>query len=251
MNNYLRQLIFGIDNYNLNQQFLINNNKNNYIMNIIIFRKPIMNVLKKSLNIISFGKFLNNLKNSPYDDIFHLYMVVHLDNNLKILVEKNERINIKNLNNNEFINLIYNKNVEKIELNLYKKINFFDLLNNTQKNMGIFFFRYSSNEYNCQNFILNILLSNYPDIINNDNKVYEFIYQNPSYFFNKLNYLTKFNNIITNIGAKFDLLIRGSGIEKDNINKIINNNNKYKYNSNKNKKKFIKIINDDIIVFYN
>lgn len=251
MNNFFRQLLFGIDNYNINQQFLINTKKDNIITKIYIFRKPINSILKQTLNILSFGQFIKNLKKSPYDDIFHLYIVVKLDDNSFILIEKNERINIKYINNNDYLNLIYNKNVQKLEiLNIEDKIRFIDLLNNTYLNMGSNYFKYTSNEYNCQNFIFNILMSNYPKILNNNIEIYKFIYQDPSYFFQKLNYLTLVNNIITNIGSKIDLIKRGSGINDNNINKVIINNKKYKYNSNKNKKKFIKIIDDDIIIFY-
>jgi len=251
MNNFFRQLLFGIDNYNINQQFLINTKKDNIITKIYIFRKPINNILKQSLNILSFGKFIKNLNNSPYDDIFHLYMVVNLDDNSNILIEKNERINIKYLNNIEYLNLIHNKYVQKLDiLNIENKIKFIDLLNNTFITMGNHYFHYTSNEWNCQNFIFNILMSNYPKILKNDINIYQFIYQNPSFFFQKLNYLIKINNTITNIGSKLDLIIKGSGINNNNINKVIINDTKYKYNSNKNKKKFIKIIDDDIIVFY-
>lgn len=247
MNNFFRQLLFGIDNYNINQQQLISENQKNKIIKITIFKKPINSIIKKSLNILSFGKFLRNLNKSPYDDIYHLYMVIYLDNNINLLIEKNERINLVKINNIELNNLIYNKNAQNIDVVLNnREIKFIDLLNNTYQNMGSNYFKYSSNLYNCQNFLYNILKSN--DLLND--LLYKFIYQDPSYFFQKLNYLTKINNTITNIGAKLDLIKRGSGIKDNNINKIIIDNKKYKFNSNKKRNKRIKLFDDDIIVFY-
>jgi len=248
MNNFFRQLLFGIDNYNINQQNLINEKKNNKIKKITIYRKPIDTIIKQSLNVLSLGRFLKNLKNSPYDEIYHLYMVIFLDDNINLLLEKNERINLVKINTMEVINLNYNKNVQNMEVEINNEILFIDLLNKTYKNMGVSYFKYSSNQYNCQNFIYNILNSN--DLLNE--KLEKFIYQDPSFFFQKLNYLTKFNNAITSLGAKIDLIRRGSGIKEENINKILINDKKYKFNSNKKRNKFIKIMDDDIIVvFYN
>jgi len=244
MNNFFRQLIFGIDNYTYDQQRLINNNSNNIIKNIYIYRKPIQNIIKQSLNVLSFGKFLNNLKKSPYDDIYHLYMVLILDNNNIILLEKNERINIKLLKKIELFKLELNKNNEKLEILINNDIKLIDLLNNTYKNMGNNFFIYNSSSYNCQNFVLNILKSN--NLY--DIKYEKFIYQNPVYFFHKLNYLKNINNTITNIGSKVDLIIKGSGL--NDINKLYIDNQKYKIKSDKNKKKLIKLNDDVIIVFY-
>lgn len=247
MNNFFRQLFYGIDNLTNQQQMIINTYKNNYIIKINVYRKPVSAILKKLLNVISFGKFINNLKKSPYDEIYHLFMIITLDNNINILIEKNERINIKILNNIEILNLNNDKFTQKIDIIINDKINFYDLLYNTYKIMGNNFYIYDSNLYNCQNFILNILRANNIYQI----EYYNFIYQNPNYFFYQLNYLKKFNKNITNIASKINLIKTGSGIDENKINKIVYNNEKYKFNSNKNKDKNIKLIDDNCyIVFY-
>jgi len=247
MNNFFRQLFYGIDNLTNQQQNIINTYGNNNIIKIIVYRKPVSKILKNILNFISFGKFLNNLKKSPYDEIYHLFMIITLDNNINILIEKNERINIKILNNIDILNLNNDNYTQKIDIIINNKIIFYDLLYNTYKIMGNNFYIYDSSIFNCQNFILSILKSNNIYQIEYD----KFIYQDPNYFFYQLNYLKKFNKNITDIASKINLIKTGSGIDDKNINKIVYNNEKYKYNSNKNKKKNIKLINDNCyIVFY-
>jgi hypothetical protein len=215
MNNFLRQLIYGIDNYNLEQQYLLNLYKDNYIVEMYVARKPVEKILKQSLNVLSMGVFLKNLDKSPYDDIYHLYMLVILDNGVKLLIEKNERINIKVLSLIEYYNYSFSlRSFDKVKIQIInidlldKKILLIDLLNNTYKNMGINYFKYDSRMTNCQNFILNILKSN--DIYNI--KYEQFIYQNPKYFFHNLSYLGSLNKSITDLGAKIDLIKRGSGV---------------------------------------
>jgi len=246
MNNFLRQLIFGIDNYTYQQQSIINTYGKNIITEIQVCRKPVQGILKKTLNVLSFGKFLNNLKKSPYDDVYHLFIIIKLDNNIQILLEKNERISIKVLNKNELSSLFNSENIN-IDL-LNKEIIFMDLLNNTYKNMGKNYFIYDSSLYNCQNFVMNILKSN--EIY--DIKYEKFIYQNPIYLFHNLSYLKKFNNVVTNIGAKFNLLITGSGVPKYYHNNIKFKNNNYNNKSFKKINKIIKLIPDEklFIVYY-
>ena len=176
MNNFFRQLFYGIDNLTNQQQIIINTYKNNNIIKINVYRKPVSKILKKLLNVISFGKFMNNLKKSPYDEIYHLFMVITLDNNINILIEKNERINIKILNNIDILNLNNDKFTQKIDIIINDKINFYDLLYNTYKIMGNNFYIYDSSLYNCQNFILNILRANNIYQI----EYYNFIYQDAS-----------------------------------------------------------------------
>lgn len=222
----LRQLIFGIDSYTNQQINIINNSKNNFIIKMFVCKKPINKLIKQSMNILTLNKLNDNLRNSPYDDIYHLYMIIILNDNKRILIEKNERIEIRYLKVNEFFNLINVNDIKKtnlktIVITLYNNISFVDLLNNTNLYMGNNYFIYDSSKYNCQNFILNILISNnlYNDIY------YNFIYQNPVYFYHNLKFLSKVNKNITNIAAKVNLLQTGSGV----IKIYDKNNNKIKF----------------------
>lgn len=245
----IRQLIFGIDNYPLEQQKILLLNQNKKIISMNVYRKPVQEILKKTLNILSLGQFLKNLQNSPYDDIYHLYSIIILEDKTSLILEKNERILIKILDYKNYYNLTNNIENIKIDLN-NKEIKFIDLLNNTKKLLGENYFVYDSSIYNCQNFILSILKSN--DIYKPEYDI--FIYQNPKYFFHNLSYLSKINRFITDIGAKINLIKTGSGIPINKINKIYYNGKKYNINKNKfkknNKKMIFDIINDNDYIIY-
>jgi hypothetical protein len=59
-------------------------------------------------------QIVKNLKESNYDDIFHLFMIVKCDNGEYVLIEKNDILNI-NLINIDAVNNA--ENVENIKIN--------------------------------------------------------------------------------------------------------------------------------------
>jgi hypothetical protein len=195
-----RQLLFGIDQYNPNIQMLLKLYGFYPIIDIKIYRQPIQTFLKKTLNILSFGLFEKNVK-SNYDNVYHLYMVVTLSNGKFIKIEKNQRINIQRINP-------INDPIENIRVDIKDKININYLLDNTKIQMKDNYFIYTTDKYNCQNFILNILSSN--NLLNE--KLYNFIYQDPKILFNKLDNLSYIGNVLSNIAAKGDVIIKGGDI---------------------------------------
>jgi hypothetical protein len=68
--------------------------KNYKILSAQIRREPILAFVDKFINLISFGKFNQAKKDLGYDKMFHLSLILQLENGPKLLVEKNERINM-------------------------------------------------------------------------------------------------------------------------------------------------------------
>ena len=58
------------------------------IVHIRLLRSPVMGMITRLLNSVNYDK-------EPFDKLFHLSMVCLLKNGLKILLEKNEIINIE------------------------------------------------------------------------------------------------------------------------------------------------------------
>lgn len=195
-----RQLFFGIDQFNPSIKKLLKLYGNFSITSIIVYRKPIQSFLKSTLNILSFGIFEKNYK-SNYDNVYHLYMIVTLSNGANIKIEKNQRINIERVNPENYL-------IDNINVNLKDRLNINFLLYNTKELMKDNFYIYTTNNYNCQNFLLNILLSN--NLLNEELK--KFIYQDPKLLFNKLSTLSSFGNVLSNIAAKGDVIIKGGEI---------------------------------------
>ena len=191
---------------------LLNKFGDDIIQEIIIFRKPINSTINKILNVLSIGQLNQNLKDANYDDLFHLFMVIILNNNNWLLIEKNERINIVKLKSID--NLVENK---KVNLN-NKKLTLEKLFVNTIENIGLDnFFIYKSHSWNCQNFIYNIL--KYNKLLNNE--LSEFILQDTQKIFYKLGYLKKLSDKITDTAANVNVLVEGGKLKnKKKINHL-------------------------------
>ena len=127
------------------------------ILSLEAVRTPILKILDRIINIISFGKF-NKLKEKySFDDLFHLQLIAHVQAGpviKKIVIEKNENINISSSTSTKSTSQIQNIPVNK-DLNLNQ------LLENTQKSIGSAkFFLYDGLKNNCQDFIIAILKAN-------------------------------------------------------------------------------------------
>ena len=122
---------------------------NQSIDTIIICRTPVPNVLTSALNAVSLGQFGNNLKNSPYDKLFHLFIRVSVDNGMVLTMEKNEVINMD-------IDPPIPKGTEELRVNTPSGLTPLMLLDNAKNVMGGKFFNYSARDNNCQDFILAI-----------------------------------------------------------------------------------------------
>jgi hypothetical protein len=136
-------------------QVLFDKYKNNRVISAQIRREPIFAIIDKVINLISGGKFDEAKREQGYDKMFHLSLIITLDNGVKLLIEKNERINMttnwKDTDKVEYFNvgpIFTNPTLEQ----------FFQ---NTEKAVGDHrFFTYNAFDQNCQRFIADLLQSN-------------------------------------------------------------------------------------------
>ena len=95
-----------------------------------------------------------SLDSKPYDQLYHLFMVLTFTDGKQISVEKNEVIKLSNSNltraNTE------TKQISKAPNNTTLAL----LLEKTEEAMGYSYHRYSTLTNNCQDYILNILKAN-------------------------------------------------------------------------------------------
>jgi hypothetical protein len=158
-------------------------------------RSPVSKLLTSALSVASKGEFNERLKNSEYDQLFHLYLEITLQSGKKLLVEKNEVINMipSTKRPNEEIRII-----SSVPKNLTIDI----IMNNAKKSMGANFFTYSANNNNCQDFIVNIMRSNK---IGNAQDI-AFVKQDTKFLFKNLPNLRKTSNTLTTVGARLDVI---------------------------------------------
>ena len=144
-------------------------------------RTPVQAVIQGALKVVA---------NVPYDDLFHLFIELTLDNGQKWVLEKIERINLVKEDRSkkqgaEFTSSFpVNKTVD-------------ELFQNTKNRMGDKFLPYQSASNNCQYFIMGVLDGNG---LNNSERT-SFVKQDTKAIFEKNPALRKFANTLTDIGG--------------------------------------------------
>ena len=185
------------------------------ITEIEVRRTPVPEVISSLMNIVSLGSFKKKLGRLPYDDLFHLFMVVKTDKGSQFLIEKNARIhatrNVPNLPNTTTMKV----------LNIPANLSVSDLIDNTQKQMGDKFLPYNPVSNNCQDFITAVLQAN--QLATTENSA--FVKQNTDSLFKSDPTLSKISKGLTDLGASADVLMSGGAMKKTNNSHFISSVN--------------------------
>jgi hypothetical protein len=163
---------------------------NDTITEIKVARVPLSKILSFFLNLTSLGEFKKRLSETPYDKLYHLFMIVKTEKG-NYIVEKNEVIIIKKFNGK------LTKDTEILETNIREGLTLNNMLEKTKNNMTDKFFTYKGQDNNCQFFINSILKSNG---LNTD-ELEKFVLQETRSLFQNNPRFRKLVNSITNIGA--------------------------------------------------
>lgn len=206
----IKDLFQGKMKYTVETNNLIKQLGGKYIKRMIIMRTPLSKPMTNSLNVASGFNFFDKLKRTPYDQLFHLEIVLVLDNSFKLSFEKIESVNLKIYRGNP-------SNAESMEIiPIPSNMNVQTLIDNTRKNMGDNkYLTYNVSSNNCQNFIVNVIQAS----IQNGDIYINFVKQNTEFVFRNNPSLRKFINTLTTTKRVGNVLM-GRGIE----NKTGNNN---------------------------
>jgi hypothetical protein len=119
------------------------------VTDIKVCREVVAKNTEALLSIISGGKWEAAKKKYGYDNFFHLFMLVSLEDGKVIHIEKNEVIRMS----------YYARPCnDGMDVPLRNTFTLDEMMERTKRRMGDDkFFGYSALENNCQNFILNIL----------------------------------------------------------------------------------------------
>lgn len=200
-----KALILGRNDYPPKVRNILKKYGSEVIVSYKLKRTPVSSLLTSALSAVSMGEFGDRLKNSEYDELFHLFLELTTASGKKISVEKNEVINLEVSPPTR-----PKEEVEDITSNIPDGLTINELMNNTNKRMGSSFFDYSAKSNNCQHFIINILNAN--NIGDESNR--EFVKQDTDFLFENLPYLRKISNTVTTLGAKVNVITEGAGIKK-------------------------------------
>jgi len=129
------------------------------INEIIIGRDPISKGIQKLLDLVSLGKVTQGLKNTHFDDLFHLYLILYV----KHPATKNEQLIHLRLEKNHVLSMKEYTGFPKQHLivNMYgQKILLAEFIANGKALLGDDFARYDAIYNNCQVFINSLLKAN-------------------------------------------------------------------------------------------
>ena len=144
-------------------------------------RTPVTSVIQSALKTVA---------NVPYDNLFHLFIELTLDNGQIWVLEKIERINLVKENRSKKSGAEFTSSFP-----VNKTVN--ELFINTKNKMGDKFLPYQSANNNCQVFIMGVLSGNG---LNNSERT-SFVKQNTKSIFKNNPALRKFANTLTDIGG--------------------------------------------------
>jgi transcriptional antiterminator Rof (Rho-off) len=186
---------------------------NENIVSIRVGRRPINKLVEKAFNIISVGKWNELRQQYYYDKLFHLFLILTLQDGTKLSLEKND---IVNMDTND--SRCSEKNVDCIELEYpQNSITVNDLVKTPLDRIGKNnYFVYDPFKLNCQIFIKSVLETF--GLYNS--KVNDFVYQDLTDIIKNLPfYVSWVGKAATDISA-FGKKISGAGHNTDDIEEI-------------------------------
>ena len=176
------------------------------ITSIQIGRTPLPYLMTAVLNIVSLGMFKKLLKASPYDRLYHLFAVVTVEGGARLLVEKNQTINIRGAPSK------FPSNTEYIDVPMGSSaVTLSDMLKRSKDAVGSKrFFSYDAIKNNCQDFLIGLL--QHSGLLTGE--LTGFIKQDVATLFSKLKHLQPVMNLATGIGASADIIRSDSMFQK-------------------------------------
>lgn len=194
----VKKLFSPREGYNNTTTKNLNNYGNLKVLRLTIARTPILNVLDKAINLISFGKWSQLKKEYSFDKLFHLQLIANLGNR-NLVIEKNEVINVDTSYKNT-------RNTETLEIPLDgKDFNVNEMLEKTRQRVGDkLFFDYDGFTNNCQVFVKECLISE--NLYGENEK--EFLFQDVSELAKRMpKYSKVIMNALTKTGAVANKLL--------------------------------------------
>ena len=154
--NGIRAIRSTVSDYTQRARATLNQLGNGVIRSITLRRTPIKSMLNTALNVVSFGAWERLKQKYGMDKLFHLAMVVEVDQGSglqSVVIEKNETINVSTSYKKDA-----DTEIEKVPLRDSATLTVDDLLNNALEGVGRpTYFQYDPWTNNCQFFIKYLL----------------------------------------------------------------------------------------------
>lgn len=183
---------------------LIEQYSNAPIKEIWVARRPLKKRATMILNAVTLGQLSEEMKKMRYDELFHLFMFLVLNDGTILRFEKEQVIRLAVVGREDL-----NSIKEKIPVPVTHPVTFGQLVKNTVEAIGNSLYLYDGQTNNCQVFLINVLKAN--GLLTPEAQ--RFISQDIVELFSHLPATTPtIMNFVTDLGARWDRLIEGEGL---------------------------------------
>jgi hypothetical protein len=173
---------------------------NEPIVSIVIGRKPLGTPIMTALEIASGFTFKEKLEQTPYEKLFHLFLGITTTKH-KFTYEKEEVVAMN------FFNRAKREGTEFRNIHIQDGLTMNNCIEKQRELMGGKFLTYSSKDNNCQDFVKAFLEAN--NIGNSDDVAW--VKQDVYTLFENNDTLRKISNSVTDLGAKVNEIVYGTG----------------------------------------
>lgn len=123
------------------------------VTKVEVCRNPIKGIYENLLNVFTFGQLKRMMKEKGYDNLFHLYMILTLENGKVFSFEKNERVNV-------IVGKKIKPDSECMPPLIYGKETLREFIVDAENKKVEGFYRYDSFKDNCQKWVRTIMNAN-------------------------------------------------------------------------------------------
>lgn len=177
---------------------------NQIIVEASVCRSPVQKAITTAINILTKNKLNENKNKLSYDNLYHLYILVKLENGVMLRIQKNEVIDIHPIKS------LSDADCSTVDININKKITLENLFINTEKVIGKDnLYLYNVINRNCQIFINDILTANKL----NNAKLKGFILQDAGALLKDNPRVSKLAGKLTDLAGAFNIIIQGRSIQ--------------------------------------
>lgn len=178
------------------------------IVSLKACREPVQQVVQQMLSLMTLGKWDEEKHKYNYDTMYHVYLLLNMNNGRQVLIEKNQVLNIT------FYDEDPRSQNQKACVDLptpTTPIPLLEFFNNAANAVGDSIYLYSGKDNNCQVFLYNLL--KYNNLLTNEFK--DFIMQNTQDMVNSLPPITQqAMQSATDLAAIWDVILHGEGMKK-------------------------------------
>lgn len=171
------------------------------IISAYVNRNPVQQGITEVMNALTLGKFKKRMERKSIDQLFHLALIVKLQNGKSVVLEKNEKINVS-------LNTKRPKDSHRMGVLVPQGITLGSLIEGGKSILGDKFYTYAAVDNNCQDFIMALLKgSNMGDA-----EVYTFVKQDTMDLFKGFGYLKNISNTVTDLAGRMNEIVLGAGL---------------------------------------